>query len=61
MVDERPAVADWLLRMQARASYHQAVEQWMPEEIVDMLRANGSEEWPATQSMLHEAAAKLSL
>lgn len=52
MVDERPALADWLLRVQARASYHRAVEQWMPQEIVDMLRANGSEEWPAIQSML---------
>ncbi len=55
LVAARPAVADWLARMQARASYDTAVTQWLPAEIVELLRANGLEEWPTIEAMLAEA------
>lgn len=52
LIKERPKVKHWFEQMQDRASFKTAVSDWMPPEIVEMLSANGKEEWPAIKQML---------
>jgi len=52
LIDDRPKVAAWFARMQARPSYEESVANWMPREIVALMRANGEEEWPGIAALL---------
>ena len=52
LIDERPGVAAWFARMQARPSFEESVTRWMPEQIVAFMRANGEEEWPGISALL---------
>lgn len=52
LIEQRPAVADWFARMQGRPSFDQSISQWMPKELVSIMRENGEEEWPAIQALL---------
>jgi glutathione S-transferase len=42
---QRPRVADWYARAQARPSYEVAVSSQLPQPIIDMFRANGAAVW----------------
>lgn len=52
LIEERPGVAAWFARMQARPSFEESVARWMPQEIVALMRANGVEEWPGIAALL---------
>jgi glutathione S-transferase len=45
VVEERPAAAAWLARVQARPSYEPAVGSWLPQPMIDLFRKNGGEVW----------------
>jgi len=49
-IDARPAVSDWFRRLQDRPSFKTAVTDWLPEPVVQMLRANGLEVWPEVEA-----------
>jgi glutathione S-transferase len=43
---ERPRVADWFSRVQARPSYQTGLTEWRPRDYDDLLRDRGVELWP---------------
>ena len=51
----RPAVADWLARLKALASYATAVEAWAVPAAVEMMRSNGKEAWPDVEPLAKRA------
>jgi glutathione S-transferase len=55
LVEARPAAADWLARVQARASFEPAVGSWLPQPMIDLFRKNGEEVWPDIEPLLQRA------
>ena len=51
----RPAVADWYARSCARPSFATAVAAWIPDGVVELMRAGGAAAWPKVE----EAAARI--
>ena len=45
LIEQRPKVADWFARVQARPSYQTAVEDWAPAPVVELFRTSGQEVW----------------
>jgi len=40
--ETRPHLADWFARVCARANYHPAVLEWLPDDVVAALKTNGT-------------------
>ena len=52
LIDRHPAVATWFAQMQTRPSFETSIKQWLPDEIVALMRTNGEEEWPGIATLL---------
>lgn len=55
--DRRPGVAGWYARVMARPSYETAVAAWVPEFVVQVMRANGDALWPEIEALPADASA----
>jgi len=55
MWSNRPRVSDWFDRIRARANFKSAVLDWIPEELVSSMKANGSTQWPFVSKVLWTA------
>jgi glutathione S-transferase len=56
MWDERPGVADWFARIQARPSYGPAIVEVIPQNEIDVLKTGGRER-PKIEAILERPAA----
>lgn len=52
---ERPRAAAWFERMKARPSFAPAIDDYLPEELKDDLRSNGTKSWPEVEAVLKAA------
>ena len=55
--EKRPRVADWLTRVKALPGYAVAVDAWIIPEAVEMMRKNGTEDWPEIEPLVRAAGA----
>jgi len=51
----RPGLAGWYRRVQERPCFRTAVAQWIPDFVVEIMRANGEALWPEIDA-LHATA-----
>ena len=51
----RPRVIDWFERMQARASFYPAIDEFMPESLTNDFKINGTKSWPEVEAALNAA------
>lgn len=52
MWESRPRVAGWFERVKARPSYESAVDGWLNEAYLPLMREKGEEAWPRLAAML---------
>ncbi|HTW88289.1 MAG TPA: glutathione S-transferase family protein [Candidatus Binataceae bacterium] len=52
---ERPHVADWFERIKARSNFKPAVLDWIPEQMANTMRTNGSAQWKFVDQTLTAA------
>lgn len=48
--ERRPALADWYRRVQARPSWETAVVKWIPDFVLEIMRANAAAVWPEIEA-----------
>jgi glutathione S-transferase len=52
---DRPRVADWFARVQARPSFKTAIDDFQPVDYDDLLRKRGIDLWPKLEPLLRPA------
>jgi glutathione S-transferase len=52
MLDQRPRLADWYARMQARPAYQEAIAAWFNPKYLPLMEEKGTEAWPRVRAML---------
>ena len=53
--EARPRLTDWFARIEARPSYAEAVEKWVPDHLRNDLTGFGAQNWPAVRNILAAA------
>ena len=52
MIAERPRVADWYVRCQARPSFAEALRKWENPKYLSLMKSRGEEHWPQVQAIM---------
>ena len=47
-----PRVEAWFEKVKARPTFEPAFIEWMPDDLIDEMRANGAASWPAVKDLL---------
>ncbi len=55
MVAERPRVADWYRRCQARPSFAEALRKWENEKYLMLMKQRGEQHWPQVRPIMAAA------
>lgn len=55
LLAERPRVADWYARVQARPCFDVAIGSLLPQFVIDMFRKNGASVWHQVQPLTTDA------
>jgi len=53
--ESRPRLTDWFERIQARPSYAEAIDKWIPDHLRNDLNTFGAQSWPEVQQILASA------
>jgi len=54
LIDERPAVAGWLARIQARAPYQKAIVEWFNPDFLELMERTGGDSRAPIRAILAE-------
>jgi glutathione S-transferase len=52
MVEQRPRVADWYARCQARPSFHEALRKWENPKYLSLMKSRGQQHWPQVRTIM---------
>jgi glutathione S-transferase len=55
MVAQRPRVADWYARCQARPSFAEALRKWENEKYLTLMKQRGGQHWPQVRAIMAAA------
>jgi glutathione S-transferase len=55
MVDDRPRVADWYKRCQARPSFAEALRKWENPKYLSLMKQRGMQHWPHVRAIMAAA------
>jgi glutathione S-transferase len=55
MVDDRPRVADWYQRCQARPSFAEALRKWENPKYLSLMKQRGMQHWPQVRAIMAAA------
>jgi glutathione S-transferase len=55
MVENRPRVADWYGRCQARPSFADALRNWENEKYLTLMKPRGKQHWPQVRAIMAAA------
>ena len=55
MVAERPRVADWYTRCQARPSFAEALGKWENGKYLSLMKQRGGHHWPQVRAIVAAA------
>ena len=55
MVADRPRVADWYGRCQARPSFDEALRKWENEKYLTLMKTRGEQHWPQVRAIMAAA------
>ena len=55
MIDERPRVADWYKRCQARPSFQEALRKWENPKYLSLMKQRGMQHWPQVRAIMAAA------
>ena len=51
----KPRVLKWFKRMRERPTFNPAIDKYLPSDLANDLRTNGSKNWPKVKSILNNA------
>ena len=55
MVAQRPRVAGWYARCQARPSFAEALRKWENDKYLTLMKQRGGQHWPQVRAIMAAA------
>ncbi len=61
MVAQRPRVAGWYARCQARPSFAEALRKWENQKYLSLMKPRGEQHWPQVHAIMSRLKARIAL